>query len=106
MHVPDSSSSIQTFHNLLQMMTPVHLVKSPPLLRGQGTKYRMVEKPRTRSKSLFGICQSGVHGDQCVVETAQRIIPQSIARCSVFGRLNAGWEFSHSQNVKTAKPLS
>ena len=71
------------------MVASMNLVKAPPLLRRQGTQDRMIQHPGTGPEPLFGIGQRGIHGDQSVVEPAQRIVAESVSRRCLSGRLNS-----------------
>ena len=65
----------------------------------------MVEDPGTRSESLLGVGQRGIHRDQCVIEAAQRIIAQSLKRHGMLRRFDPRWEPAISQDVEAPQML-
>ena len=65
----------------------------------------MVEQAGADSESLFGVSQGGIHGDQGIVEAAQRIIAQTGARQGVLRRISSCREPANSQDVETPQTL-
>ncbi len=92
--------------DLLQVMASVDLVKTPPLLRGERAEDGMVEHTGAGAKSLFRVAQRGIHGDQGIVKTAQRFIPQTTARHDLFGRLDTSGKAAESQNIEAADAMA
>ena len=65
----------------------------------------MVEQAGADSESLFGVSQGRIHGDQGVVEAAQRIIAQTGARQGVLRRISSCREPAKSQDVEAPQTL-
>src|SRR5208282_1879268 len=77
-------------------------MKAAPLFCRQWPKDRMVQKLDTAAKTLFGIGQHRVHGDESVVELAQRCCAFPVFRSGVLRSRASRRQRSERRYVKRA----
>jgi len=87
------------------MVAAMYLVKAAPLLRSEGAESGMIQQNRLAAKSLFGVAEHCIHGDQSVIEVTERIVSDSRLRRSVFRRFQAGREAADAQYIKAAEAM-
>lgn len=65
----------------------------------------MVKYSGAGPKSFLSVGQGGIHCDQRVVETAQRVIAQSLSRHRMLRCFDSGWEPAEPQDVEALQML-
>lgn len=88
------------------MVAPVHLVKTPPLLRRERPQNGMKQNTNPRAESLLSVGQRRVHGHQRVIEAAQRFLSHNRSWCGMFRRLNAWRKLADAQYVYATEPMA
>jgi hypothetical protein len=101
-----SAALVRSRDDLLEVVAAMNLVKSPPLLRGQGAQDGVSEQASLRAKSLLSICERCIHGNEGIIELAKGFVAHTRLRSRVLGRFDSWWKPANAEHVEAAKMLA
>jgi len=82
------------------------LVKAAPLLGGERPQDWVAKHARLRTEPLLGVGEGRVHGDQGIVEDANRFVAHSGFWPGLLGRFNSPRKPTDDEHIKAPQMLA